>query len=209
MNFLEYEKVKDFTYLEYCDYLQKKYGMSAYNYLTPNWNKNPKITRTKEGLVAHHKFEDHAVMLSTAEYAMQNPYEWQHKENIIYCDYLEHLFLHILICEYPAEDRNPYEVVGLGGVINYIMPELNDLYSGWQTGQAWRKVCHDKVVNDKDVYLALVKRFKYGWQHSGWYFTEAEEFKYDFDKLCSSFNEQFGLWSKKDNNALYKEFKAL
>ncbi len=27
MNLYEYEKVKDYTYLEYCNYLQKKYGI--------------------------------------------------------------------------------------------------------------------------------------------------------------------------------------
>ena len=63
MKLAEYEQVKNYTYLEYCDYLQKKYGKSAYNYMTPAWNKNPKVTRTKEGLIAHHKYEDHATSL--------------------------------------------------------------------------------------------------------------------------------------------------
>ncbi len=52
-----------------------------------------------------------------------------------YCDYLEHLFLHILICENPSEEKNRNEDVGTGGVVNFIAPELNDLYSGWKTKQ--------------------------------------------------------------------------
>ena len=48
MNLQEYEKVKDFTYLEYCDYLQKKYGIGLSDYMTMSWNKNNKVTRTKE-----------------------------------------------------------------------------------------------------------------------------------------------------------------
>ena len=27
MNLAEYEEIKDFAYLEYCDYLQQKYGI--------------------------------------------------------------------------------------------------------------------------------------------------------------------------------------
>lgn len=62
MHLSEYEKVKGFTYLEYCDYLQEKYGIGLSDYMTKSWNKNPKVTRTKEGLFAHHKYEDHAIL---------------------------------------------------------------------------------------------------------------------------------------------------
>lgn len=201
MNLQEYEKVKDFTYLEYCDYLQKKYGIGLSDYMTMSWNKNNKVTRTKEGLLAHHKYEDHAIMLSTKEYAMRNPYEWQLAKNIVYCDYLEHLFLHILICEYPAENKNDDEAVGIGGVINYIVPELNDLYSGWQTGQMWRKNCHDRVINDKNVYLVLLKRFNTSCKNYPFY-TE--------DCLYTSFSEKFeSSWSRKQNEKLFKEIENL
>lgn len=195
MNLIEYKKIKNLTYLEYCDYLQKKYGVASCAYMTKSWNKNPKVTRTKEGLLAHHKFEDHAIMLSTREYAMNNPYEWQLPQNIVYCDYLEHLFLHILICESPAENRNIFEAVAVGGVINFIVPELNDLYSGWITNQAWRKTCHSVVIDDKSVYLELLKRFK----------TSCKDYPfYTDDCLFTSYNEQFGLWSKEQNAELFQ-----
>ncbi|WP_296024725.1 hypothetical protein [uncultured Treponema sp.] len=156
----EYEKVKRLNYLQYCDYLQEKYGIGRSDCMTKSWNKNNKVSRTCDGLIAHHKYEDHAIMLSQKQIAMLNPFEWQKAENIVYCDYLEHLFLHILICENPAQDRNKNENVGIGGVCNFIVPELNDLYSGWATKQQWRKNCHEKVKNNKDVYFDLVKRFK-------------------------------------------------
>ena len=57
MKFEEYEKIKDFTYLEYCDYLQNKYGIGIDDFMTKSWNKNAKVTRTKEGLLAHHKLK--------------------------------------------------------------------------------------------------------------------------------------------------------
>lgn len=200
MNLSEYETVKELNYLEYCDYLQKKYGIGRGNYMTKSWYKNKNVTRTKEGLLTHHKFEDHAIMLSTKDFAIKNPFEWQLAENLVYCDYLEHLFLHILICEYPAEDHNESESVGIGGVINFIVPELNDFYSGWETKEAWRKSCHDRIKDDKCVYLTLLKRFKR---------TCKNRPLYTNDCLFKSFNEPFGLWSRLKNKALFKEIAAL
>ena len=200
MNIKEYEKIKSFNYLEYCDYLQNKYGIGICDFMTKSYNKNPKVTRTNEGLLAHHKFEDHAIMLSDKEFAMKNPFEWQQAKNIVYCDYLEHLLLHILICENPSSEKNEFEAVGIGGVINFIVPELNDFYSGWETDQQWRKNCHEKIKNDKDVYMVLLKRFK----HS------CDKYPlYTDDCLFTSYNEKFGLWSKQQNEQLFDEIKRL
>lgn len=200
MKLEEYEKIKALTYLEYCDYLQQKYGIGLCDYMTKSWYKNSKVSRTKEGLLAHHKYEDHAIMLSTKEFAIQNPYEWQLARNIVYCDYLEHLLLHILICEYPAEDRNENEDVGIGGVINFLVPELNDFYSGWHTEQAWRKICHSRIQDDKDTYFSLLKRFKT---------TCKNHPAYREDCLYTSFNHLFGLWSIKNNIPIFKEIATL
>lgn len=200
MKLAEYEKVKNLTYLEYCDYSQRKYGIGLSNYMTKSWNKNPKVKRTKEGLIAHHKFEDHAILLSDKEHAQRNPYEWQLAKNIVYCDYLEHLFLHVLICENSSENKNEFKTVGIGGVIDFLIPELNDLYSGWKTNQEWRQNCHNLIKDDKDVYLLLVKRLKNLWKNNPY-------FKIDY--LLTSFNETFGLWSKSRNQKIFNEIIAL
>lgn len=200
MNKKEYEQVKHFSYLEYCDYLQKKYGIGKFPYFTTGWVKNTKATRTSEGLLIHHKFEDHAIMLGDVNFAVKNPYEWQLPENLVYCDYLEHLLLHIMICENPAPDQNKGEAVGIGGVINFIVPELNDLYSGWVTKQAWRAECHKRVINDKDVYLELLKRFKHNCKDYPLYTDRC---------LYKSFNAAFGLWDPHKNFPLFDEIKKL
>lgn len=196
----EYEKVKDLTYLEYCDYLQKKYGKSKYDYMTASWNKNPKVTRTKEGLFAHHKFEDHAIMLGDKEHAVNNPFEWQKAENIIYCDYLEHLYLHILITEYPSPQHNPCEAVGYGGAVNHIMPILNDLYSGYQPTTQWIQNCWDKVKDDIDVYFILVKRLKISALGCPIYKEE---------NLYQSCNANLGNWDISKDSKIFAEIKAL
>lgn len=131
MKIAELQEVKNMTYMEYCDYLQGKYGVGRADYMTRAFNKNRKISRTSDGLIAHHKTEDKMILLSTKNVAEKCPYEWQLKENIVYCDYLEHLLLHVLICKHPSPVKHPLADVGIGGVINFIVPELNDLYSGW------------------------------------------------------------------------------
>ncbi len=200
MNLEEYNKVKNFTYLEYCDYLQQKYGIGVCDYMTKAYNKRPKISRSKEGLFVHHKFEDHAILLSNKKFAMVNPFEWQFAENMVYCDYLEHLLLHVLICEKPAKDKNKFEAVGIGGFF-IIISTLNDFYSGWNTEKlTWLQTCLEKVSKDKNVYLEIIKRFKHNCNKHPHY-TE--------DCLYRSYNSQLGNWSIENNKQLFKEIKQL
>ena len=88
MDLKEFQEIKNLTYTEYCDYLVQKYGPAQYDYMTKAYNKNQKISRTKEGLVCHHKMENKAIMLSEKIWAQKFPFEYQLKENLVYCDYL-------------------------------------------------------------------------------------------------------------------------
>ncbi len=196
----EYEKVSGLTYREYCAYLRDKYGLSPCPYMSKLWYRNSKCSRTKDGLICHHVFEDHAIMLSTPVYAQQNPYTWQLPENLVYCDYLEHLLLHIMICENPPADKNPFEAVGVGGVLNFIVPELNDYYSGFRSNQPRRQRCYDQVKDDIETYFLLLKRFK----------RTCNELP-QFEKKClyTSFNEDFGYWSRRKNRKLFRKIARL
>lgn len=42
MDMSEYQRVKEYTYLEYCDYLQSKYGIGLADYMTKSYNTNSK-----------------------------------------------------------------------------------------------------------------------------------------------------------------------
>lgn len=200
MQMAEYQQVKDFTYEEYCDYLQTKYGIGLADYMTKSYNANPKCKRTKDGLIAHHKKEDTMIMLSTKEIAMRCPFDWQKRENIVYCDYLEHLLLHVLICQYPSADKYDIADVGIGGVVNFIAPELNDVYSGWTTSQQWRNNCYEKIINDKAVYFEILRKF---------ITIEKMNSSFSINMLCKSYNEPFGLWSNKKNEAIYDAIRGL
>ena len=109
------------------------------------------------------------------------------------------MYLHILICENPSEDKNKNENVGLGGVVNYIVPELNDVYSGWVSKQAWQNNCHNVIIDDKDVYMLLLKRFKELYDNN----------PFIVNNLYRSWNKQFGIWSDENNIELYREIEKL
>lgn len=204
MKFDEYKNVEHFSYEQYCKYLQDKYGIGRANYFFASWSKNPKVSRTSEGLFAHHKYENEAIMLSEASYAKDNPIEWQNAENIVYCDFLEHLLLHIFICEESSiKKRTDNVLVGFGGVVNYIVPELNDIYSGWEPKQQWKKNCAEKVIDDIDVYLELVYRFKL---FANWFYSPKV---YNDKMLCASFGEQYGVWSSSKNKKIYSVIDEL
>lgn len=206
MKITEYEQVKDFTYQDYCDYLQNKYGIGTDNYFTKNFTKSKKVTRTSEGLFVHHRCEDLIANLSDKEVAASAPFEYQEKENLVYCDYLEHLFLHILICEYPNEDREEGQMVGIGGIVNFLIPELDTCYSESIATKDWLQRCYDEVLKDKDVYDILRERFVTSNKiHTNYNLTEQElrnsvdGYLLEHNKLTYELMERY---LDKDNKAL-------
>lgn len=159
MNYQEYFKCSTMTYREYCKYLQDKYGIPKNSYYNEQYNKN-RNSRTSEGLVIHHICEDIKPNLCNKEVAKSCDFNYQLPENLCYCDYLEHLFLHILITEYPNEETD--DVVGIGGSANYLIPELNNLFSGYVPEQPSKKYvidCFNRVKSDFITYKYLISRF--------------------------------------------------
>ena len=89
--------------------------------------------------------------------------------------------------------------VGIGGVLDYIVPYLNDIYSGWIPKDYWHRCCQRAIIHDKNVYLQLLKRFKN-------YFANIPYFV-DALYSSSSFNKDY--WSGDKNKALYREIMEL
>ncbi len=150
MNLEEYNRVKDMQYSDYCRYLQKKYGLASGSYMTERFTKSTKITRTKEGLFIHHIMEVNAPRLSNPTYAQKCPYKWQEPGYLVYCDWLEHLFLHILILN--------IEGAGTSGIGAFLLPELENVYLDEVPLQTWQIPCKERVINDKNVYDELKRR---------------------------------------------------
>lgn len=163
--------LNNMTYLEYVNELKQKYGMVPKDYFYINKKgelaKTQGITRGKEGLYIHHIYECFFLGLSDVfMYELQcmesdeKIKDAQKAENLVYCNLLEHLILHIKIA---LEYHRGAEQVG----IDFITGDLNRLYElGDQNlieqiyntpNQMWKRVVYSTIKDDYDIYVILCK----------------------------------------------------
>ena len=154
-----YESLLNTSYTDTVKYFLKKYGVAKHNYFkdTNCTTKNPQVTRTSEGLYCHHIDEDKAIMLSNDKFAAANPFDYQKANRLVYCNLLEHLLLHVKIAENPNTQANENELPGIGGAINFICKDLNDIYAGKEFTDDWRKTVAEKVKDNFDDYIAILR----------------------------------------------------
>lgn len=131
------------NYLDLCNFLQSKYGVPSGNYfLTESCkSKNQKITRGNDGLFIHHIKENEYIQLCDPRIAVHQPFEYQKAQNLCYCNYLEHLILHFKIVQEYLIEENILKCQcfpGIGGIINFIVPEINDYFNGYPVKQPWK-----------------------------------------------------------------------
>ena len=154
----------EMNYDEFVSYLLKKYGPAKYDYFTNATckTKSKRISRTKEGLFCHHIDEDKGYMLSHTGCALEQPFEYQKAERLVYCNYIEHLLLHILIGKNAfwskhqkliAPKQFSYFIVP---GVSYICSEINLLYDQNGSSVEWRNRCFK--VSAKYCYAAHESR---------------------------------------------------
>lgn len=175
MDLNEYNKVKDFSYEEYYKYLKNKYGPVLARYSQVN---TEKYTRKEEGLFVHHIKENVVAGLSDNGVAKENDPLYQEPENLVYCNYLEHLFLHILIGKETALDKN----LGLNGALAYIIPTLIKFYDRGiiNTGinENYYKVIKDNKATFNvlfDLYNNLIEDIDFTLDHNIVLYSQVEE----------------------------------
>ena len=148
------------SYYDLCDYLIEKYGAatSDYFYKPPSKNRNPKVSRAKEGLYCHHIDEDKGGNLST--YSPLNPPEWQLKERLVYCNAIEHLVLHIKIAVLRHKIRNKTSLDVLTffttGGIYQVCSTINDLIDTEGGITEWRKCCYSEIKQYYNDYISIL-----------------------------------------------------
>lgn len=155
-----YDQMLSMSYDDLVKHFLKKYGAAKHDYFTDRecTIKNKLVSRTSEGLSCHHIDEDKAIMLSNDEYAAKNPFEYQKKNRLVYCNLLEHLLLHVKIAEEPRNpDANENELPGIGGAINYICKQLNDIYAGKEPTDEWRNKATALVKDNFDDYIRILR----------------------------------------------------
>ena len=93
-----------------------------------------KYTRASEGLYCHHISEDKFQNLSDLRFISEfkYSYNYQKKENLVYCDLIEHLILHAIITK---ESDGQF---GAAGLCQMIKPTVIDWYiSEYNPKPAW------------------------------------------------------------------------
>ena len=150
------------TYDELVDYLLKKYGPAKYDYFLNESckSRNIKVSRVKEGLYCHHIDENKAILLCNDKFAVNNPFEYQKANRLVYCNVLEHLILHIKIVEEPRnEDANPLEIQGIGGAVCFICPQINDYFNGYKFKRQWLVKMFSLIENNFNDYIDILEYF--------------------------------------------------
>lgn len=150
------------TYDELVDYLLKKYGPAQYDYFCNESckSKNSKVSRTNEGLYCHHIDENKAILLSNDKFAVNNSFEYQKANRLVYCNVLEHLILHIKIVEEPKnENANQMEIQGIGGAVCFICPQINDYFNGYEFKQQYLINIFSLIENNFNDYIDILEYF--------------------------------------------------
>ena len=74
------------------------------------------------------------------------------------CNLLEHLILHVKIAAEPRNaNANENELPGIGGAVNFICRELNDIFGGKEPSDEWRKKVASLVKDSFDDYIMVLK----------------------------------------------------
>ena len=156
-----YYQIMNLSYAELVELLLKKYGRAMHSYFTDEscTRKNRKVSRTNEGLYCHHIDENQYSWLSNENYAKNYPFQHQLASRLVYCNYLEHVLLHILIFEESTQDTEKHNILlGVNGLCAFMIKQLNDLYNGYEFKLEWMKKTTSVIANDYDIYLALLNR---------------------------------------------------
>lgn len=141
----EYSQLLDVTYSQAVAYLLNKYGAVTDDYYkeksyTRFLNgeiksiSKGKYTRASQGLYCHHISEDKFQNLSDLRFISEfkYSYNYQKKENLVYCDLIEHLILHAIITK---ESNGQF---GVAGLCQMIKPTVIDWYIGeYNPKPAW------------------------------------------------------------------------
>lgn len=133
-------------YEEYVFSLKEKYGVVPGDYRTVKGNPNNKIKRVKEGLFVHHTMEFNSANLSSNLNNIADK-----KENLVYCNYLEHYLLHLIIGLSKRGNMN-----GWGGIINYIGPTINNYFNNGVISLEWQKPAITAIEGCKQAYFNLL-----------------------------------------------------
>ena len=161
----ELETISSMKYNELCSYLIDKYGsINEPYFLNENCKTvNQRIKRTSEGLFIHHIAEDRSIELANPLLAKKAPFEYQLGKNLVYCNYWEHMFLHICIVkEFLNIDyvKKTKMAVGIGGLVNFIFPEIIDYINGYEYKRDYMKTALSVIDGHEEFFIKTLFAFQ-------------------------------------------------
>lgn len=159
----EIRKELSLSYEELAEYLIMKYGPAKVDYFCTSTcrSRNNAVSRTKEGLLCHHIDEDKGSNLSKSHSAATQPFSWQKKERLVYCNYIEHLILHIKIAilRQKAPLKTPQDINAFfttGGIF-MVCNDLNDLFDQKSSNIDWQQRCYIEIEENLCDYILLIR----------------------------------------------------
>lgn len=165
----EYKNLLSLSYEDAVGSLLQKYGPVIDDYFREkSYNRffngeiksitKGKFTKTSEGLYCHHVFENKYYNLTNKDFCKEQnaPYEVHKKENLVYCDLIEHFILHILITK---ETNGKF---GWPGVRTYLLDNLVEWYVVCVNipTEKWRLFCYKKAKLSKNEITTLFMEVK-------------------------------------------------
>ena len=141
MNKEELQKETALSYEELCVYLLQKY-------------KKPSAER-ESGLVRHHADESRSLRFLGGMFSL--PSLKKSDKNLLRCDVLEHLLLHIKILEGKKGEK---EFSDFLPAVFPIVREINDFYNGSMRTPPRKLPCLMTVKDDFENYIALLETLK-------------------------------------------------
>ena len=185
------------NYQEICAYYAQKYGHPRKDYFANDSYRtiSSNNQKMKEGLFLHHIDEDKVINLGKKEIAQKQPFSYQKKERLIYCNYLERLLLYMKILEdYEMQKKDNIEEIE-NIIHENIVPELNDIFGNIKFKALAKENIAKAVRNEKHNYLILLNYL-------------IHKLKYNLP-LLSTFHGQDGEHSLINNFSIYDEIIGL
>lgn len=152
---LSYSQLVQYLIKKYGEVLDEFYREKSYQRFLNKEIKSitrGKYSRAKEGLYCHHILENKYENISSKDFIahFKYPYEYHKKENLVYCDLIEHLILHVLITK---ETKGEY---GVRGLCVYLKPTIKEWYiDEYEPKKEWMKVAKEKASLSKHYILKL------------------------------------------------------
>lgn len=159
-----YLELLDLDYDEIIEYMLEKYGPAKDDYYREksyerflngeikNITKG-KYTRTSEGLYCHHIYENKYEKMADIDFIkwQKIPHEYQRKENLVYCNLVEHAIIHAIIAK---ETDSKFGVKGLRA---YLLDDMRDWYiDGIKPILEWELNCYNRsFLDESDAWTVI------------------------------------------------------